>query len=79
MEKPVIDGQSTQSEPPRGSVPASPPDAAAVGALPRYAWWLVLGLVGLDYFSTLAYLPSMALDKAGAMMAPNLSLPSTSI
>ncbi len=28
-----------------------------------YLWWLVLALVGLDYFSSLAYLPSMAVAK----------------
>jgi hypothetical protein len=32
-----------------------------------YAWWLVLGIVGLDYFSTLAYLPSVAADPAGKL------------
>jgi hypothetical protein len=29
-------------------------------ARPTYAWWIILCLVGLDYFSSLAYLPSIA-------------------
>jgi len=32
-----------------------------------YSWWLVLGLVGLDYFSTLAYVPSMGVEAASPM------------
>jgi hypothetical protein len=32
-----------------------------------YPWLLVLGLVGLDYFSSLAYLPSMAVEGARSL------------
>lgn len=38
-----------------------------------HGWLLVLGLVGLDYFSTLAYLPSLAVKVAGPM-APWMAL-----
>jgi hypothetical protein len=42
-----------------------PPGPARRGN--TYAWWLILALVGLDYFSTLAYLPSIAVDAAGPL------------
>jgi hypothetical protein len=38
-------------------------------ATPAFGWWLVLGLVGLDYFSTLAYLPSMVADPRAPLAA----------
>jgi hypothetical protein len=44
--------------------PVNPPRAGVARGLSSYAWWLVLCLVGLDYFSTLAYLPSMAFNEA---------------
>jgi hypothetical protein len=47
--------------------------AASTRNVRPYAWWLVLCLVGLDYFSTLAYLPSVALDGA-AELAPLAAL-----
>src|SRR4051812_16706105 len=44
---------------------STPPAPAA----PRHTfpWWIILCLVGLDYFSSLAYLPSIAVDRVGSL------------
>lgn len=55
---------------------ADKPEPASGGR--TYAWWLVLALIGLDYFSTLAYLPSVAVDsrhgRSAHEMAPLAAL-----
>jgi hypothetical protein len=65
MAKPAIEGQF------QTDIPATPVPIPTSGtpALPStvsrtYAWWLVLGLVGLDCFSTLGYLPTIAAEGA---------------
>lgn len=41
---------------------------------PTFPWWIILCLVGLDYFSSIAYLPSIAIAQARAL-ADFLALP----
>src|SRR5262245_57530322 len=65
MDKPVIDGQFTQGEQLQRHDKkngTATPGAGPVRSLPTYAWWLVLGLVGLDCFSTLGYRPTLAIE-----------------
>lgn len=68
MDKPVIEEQITpnqpQQQPGSGDLP-TPPSRGST-----YAWWLVLALVGLDCFSTLGYLPTLAVEGADARSAP---------
>jgi hypothetical protein len=46
------------------TMPDKPASSSRLGS---YSWLLVLCLVGLDYFSTLAYLPSIAFAAAGKL------------
>jgi hypothetical protein len=43
------------------------PDSPTPPSRRSHAWWLVLCLIGLDYFSSLAYLPSIAVASNGAL------------
>lgn len=66
-----MDKPATEKQIPTGiqEAPSSPSGASiSPTVIPRtYAWWLVLGLVGLDCFSTLGYLPTMAVEGAKDM------------
>jgi hypothetical protein len=61
MDKPA----SEEHIPP--SQPVSEPETNGTGNGRAFAWWLVLGLVGLDCISTLGYLPTLAVNGAGVM------------
>ncbi len=82
MDKPVIDKQSSQGEQlPRyeNKRETIAPSAGPIRSLPAYAWWLVLGLVGLDCFSTLGYLPTLAVEGANPQQIAPLAAAALSI
>jgi hypothetical protein len=82
MDKPVIDEQSNRGERPHGHENKSgtaAPGAGPIRSLPTYAWWLVLGLVGLDCFSTLGYLPTLAVEGANPQQMAPLAAAAVSI
>ena len=45
----------------------SQPDADQPHHDHHYAWWLIMCLCGVDYFSTLGYQPSIAFEEAGTL------------
>ncbi|MHB1426184.1 MAG: hypothetical protein ACYC3I_23720 [Gemmataceae bacterium] len=63
MDKPAITENLTPNTAATPS-PSSGTSSVPPSSLPTFAWWLVLGLVGLDCFSTLGYLPTMAAEGA---------------
>jgi hypothetical protein len=63
MQKPASEGQF-QTDIPATPVPSSVIAVPSATISRTYAWWLVLGLVGLDCFSTLGYLPTIAAEGA---------------
>jgi len=63
MDQPAIERPFPTGTPEAPSSDGGAPAFAAARS-PTFAWWLVLGLVGLDCFSTLGYLPTLAAEGA---------------
>jgi hypothetical protein len=61
----LLHGLADRAGAPPASTPGQPPTEADGGH--RHAWWQVMCLTGVDYFSTLGYQPGIAALAAGAV------------